>query len=181
MPTPTLKLALILLFSGVLAACSSTPTWDGYTEREIMEWKELNVDAAGAQEFRKHDLNPQMVKAWMEDGQSRERVTDIVCSDGLVPDKDSGSCPDNGARVDLKTCKPVADKGAVDLSVRWTDPHFDPEQAAVYYVRVLENPSCRWTAYDAIRLGIEPPDTARPIIQERAWSSPIWYNPWTPG
>ena len=64
----------------------------------------------------------------------------------------------------------------VSLAVRWRDPDFSADQPAVYYVRVLENPGCRWTAYDAIRAGVEPPEGARPIIQERAWSSPIWYR-----
>lgn len=118
----------------------------------------------------------QMVKAWMEDGKSRERVIDIACSDGLVPDLKTGRCPDNGASVDLKTCTPSADKGDAMLSVSWRDPDFKLEQSAVYYVRVLENPSCRWTAFDAIRLGITPPEDGVPVIQERAWSSPIWYN-----
>ena len=119
----------------------------------------------------------QMVKAWLENGKSRESVVDIACSDGLVPDKASGRCPDNGATVDLKTCEVTQDKGSASIAARWRDEDFDPGQAAVYYVRVLENPACRWTAYDAIRVGIEPPEGARPIIQERAWSSPIWYTP----
>jgi len=118
----------------------------------------------------------QMVKAWMEDGKSREQVTDIACSDGLVPDPKTGRCPDNGASVDLKTCEPSVGQGDVTLAVRWRDPQFHPEDSAVYYVRVLENPSCRWTAFDAIRVGIDPPEGARPVIQERAWSSPIWYT-----
>jgi len=119
----------------------------------------------------------QMVKAWMEGGESHEKVVDIACSDGLVPGKATGRCPDNGASVDLKTCLPAPDKGDSALSVRWSDPDFDPAQSAVYYVRVLENPSCRWTAYDALRLGIAPPEGSNPVIQERAWSSPIWYTP----
>jgi Protein of unknown function (DUF3604) len=118
----------------------------------------------------------QMVKAWVEDGKSMELVTDIACSDGLSPDAKSGRCPDNGATVDLKTCTPSKGHGDAIISARWRDPHFKPGQSAVYYVRVLENPSCRWTAYDAIRLGIEPPEGSQPIIQERAWSSPIWYS-----
>ncbi|MDX1735560.1 MAG: DUF3604 domain-containing protein, partial [Halioglobus sp.] len=112
----------------------------------------------------------QMVKAWVEDGRSHERVIDIACSDGLVPDPESGRCPDNGASVDLKSCKPTPDKGDATLAVRWRDPDFRPEQAAVYYVRVLENPGCRWTAYDALRVGVEPPQGSEPVIQERAWS-----------
>ena len=57
------------------------------------------------------------------------------------------------------------------------DPGFDPDQRAVYYLRVLENPTCRWSTWDAIRAGVEPRPGVAPTIQERAWSSPIWYRP----
>ena len=71
----------------------------------------------------------------------------------------------------------LEDKGAVQLRTVWTDPDFDANQRAFYYVRVLENPSCRWSTWDAIRLGIAPNPDLPPTIQERAWSSPIWYKP----
>lgn len=119
----------------------------------------------------------QIVKAWLEQGKAQERVVDVACSDGLVPDPATGRCPDNGAQVDIKTCKPIGNRGESTLAARWRDPGFDPAQAAVYYVRVLENPSCRWTAFDAIRAGVAPPDGSSPVIQERAWSSPVWYQP----
>jgi Protein of unknown function (DUF3604) len=70
-----------------------------------------------------------------------------------------------------------AAKGAAELKVLWRDPRFDASQSAFYYVRVLQNPSCRWSSYDALRLGIPPSPHAAPTIQERAWSSPIWYKP----
>ena len=69
------------------------------------------------------------------------------------------------------------DKGAVSLMTTWADPDFEPEAHAFYYVRVLENPSCRWSTWDAIRLGIDPNPDLPAIHQERAWSSPIWYTP----
>jgi hypothetical protein len=119
----------------------------------------------------------QMIKGWMENGETKEQVFDIACSDGLKPDSKTGRCPDNGARVDINTCAVNADKGDSQLKVSWSDPDFNPEQSAVYYVRVLENPSCRWSTYDAISLGITPPDDVPATIQERAWSSPIWYTP----
>ena len=119
----------------------------------------------------------QMIKGWTENGESKEQVFDIACSDGLKPDPKTGRCPDNGASVDTSTCAVSADKGASEFKLSWTDPAFKPEQSAFYYVRVLENPSCRWSSYDAIRLGIAPVDGAPATIQERAWSSPIWYTP----
>ncbi|NIB43370.1 DUF3604 domain-containing protein [Pseudomaricurvus alkylphenolicus] len=119
----------------------------------------------------------QMVKAWLDNGKSREQVFDIACSDGLKPDPTTGRCPDNGAKVDLTDCSVSSDKGTPELKVHWRDPDFDPKQSAFYYVRVLENPSCRWSTYDALRLGKTPLDGPPATIQERAWSSPIWYTP----
>ena len=119
----------------------------------------------------------QIVKGWVEDGEPREEVYDIACSDGLSPDLQTNRCPDNGASVDLSTCDISADLGAASLSARWTDPGFDASQRALYYVRVLENPTCRWSTWDAIRNGTPPRPDLHATIQERAWSSPIWYMP----
>jgi hypothetical protein len=119
----------------------------------------------------------QMVKGWLENGQRRESVVDIACSEGRRPDKETGRCPDNGAVVDLTDCSISADTGAKALNVLWRDQAFKADQPAFYYVRVLENPSCRWSSYDALRLGIEPTEHAPATIQERAWGSPIWYSP----
>jgi hypothetical protein len=65
----------------------------------------------------------------------------------------------------------------VELRTVWSDPTFDPKQRAFYYVRVLENPSCRWSTWDALRNGTPPNPKLQPTIMERAWSSPIWYEP----
>ncbi|THD80556.1 MAG: DUF3604 domain-containing protein [Phenylobacterium sp.] len=119
----------------------------------------------------------QIVKGWIENGVAKERVFDVACSDRLALDRSSWRCPDNGAGVDLKTCEPTRFKGDVELRTTWTDPTFNPRQRAFYYLRVLENPSCRWSTWDAIRNGT-PPNPALPTtIMERAWSSPIWYEP----
>lgn len=119
----------------------------------------------------------QIVKGWAIDGKSNEVVYDVACSDGLTPDPDTHRCPDNGARVNLTDCSVSRGKGAVALKAVWQDPDFDPDAQAFYYTRVLENPSCRWSTWDAIRLGIEPNPDLHSTIQERAWSSPIWYQP----
>jgi hypothetical protein len=119
----------------------------------------------------------QIVKGWVEDGKAQERVFDVACSDGLTADATTHRCADNGATVDLRTCAVSENKGAVELRALWSDPTFDPRQRAFYYVRVLENPSCRWSTWDALRAGIEPNPKLANTIQERAWSSPIWYVP----
>jgi hypothetical protein len=120
----------------------------------------------------------QMIKGWLDAaGNTHEQVTDIACADGLAPDAHTGRCPDNGATVDLGTCAVSVDRGASELKGLWRDPQFDPGQAAFYYVRVLQNPTCRWSTYDALRLGIQPSPHAASTVRERAWSSPIWYTP----
>lgn len=123
----------------------------------------------------------QMVKGWIDDsGNSQERVTDIGCSDGLSPDSDTHRCPDNGASVDLETCAYSLRSGASEMKISWQDPEFDAQQNAFYYVRVLMNPTCRWSTYDAIRLGKAPSPSAPATIRERAWTSPIWLSPNAP-
>lgn len=119
----------------------------------------------------------QIIKGWLEDGKPQEAVFDIACSDGLSPDPTSHRCPDNGARVDLATCETSADLGSASFAATWTDPDFNSQERALYYVRVLENPTCRWSTWDAIRNGTAPNPNLHATIQERAWSSPIWYTP----
>jgi len=119
----------------------------------------------------------QIIKGWSENGSSEEVVYDLACSDGAAVDPATHRCPDNGASVDLATCAISADVGANELKAVWTDPDFDPAHRAFYYVRVLENPTCRWSTWDALREGVEPRRDMPSTIQERAWSSPIWYSP----
>ncbi|MFT6011611.1 MAG: hypothetical protein ACI96P_001851 [Candidatus Azotimanducaceae bacterium] len=120
----------------------------------------------------------QMIKGWLDDqGQTQEKVVDIACADGLTVDPATGRCPDNGASVDLDTCNFSQGSGANELKTLWHDPDYNPAQTAFYYVRVLMNPTCRWSSYDAIRLGREPDPSVPATIRERAWSSPIWLDP----
>ena len=121
----------------------------------------------------------QIIKGWLEEGQTHEAVFDVACSGGLKPDPVSHRCPDLSASVNIETCAVSTDKGSSQLQVVWQDPDFSPQQQAFYYVRVLENPSCRWSTWDAVRNGIMPHGQTPLTIQERAWTSPIWYIPKT--
>ena len=120
----------------------------------------------------------QIIKAWVSDnGAKLETTYDVACADGLEPNPDTMRCPDNGAQVNLQDCSVSENKGATELSGKWRDPKFDLNEHALYYLRVLENPSCRWSTYEAIRENKARFDNVEAIIQERAWSSPIWYTP----
>jgi hypothetical protein len=119
----------------------------------------------------------QVIKGWIAEGKAHEQVFDVACSDGLKVDAKTHRCPDNGAKVDLADCSYSKDRGAGELVALWRDPDFDPVQRAFYYVRALENPTCRWSTWDAIRAKVEPNPALQKTIQERAWSSPIWYVP----
>jgi len=120
----------------------------------------------------------QIVKGWTDDsGQSSEMVFDVACSDGGTVDPTTQRCPDNGATVDLATCAHSQDNGDAQIQGTWTDPEFDPQQNAFYYVRVLENPTCRWSTWDAIRAGVAPNPRLTMTVQERAYTSPIWFVP----
>jgi len=122
----------------------------------------------------------QIIKGWTDEtGQALEKIFDVACSDNGTVDAASQRCPDNGATVDLATCAFSEDTGDALLQAHWTDPEFDPAQNAFYYVRVLENPSCRWSSWDALRAGIEPNPRLHATIQERAFTSPIWLRPVT--
>ena len=119
----------------------------------------------------------QIVKGWTIDGKHHEKVFDVACSGGVAPDADTHRCPDNGSRVDISTCATVAGSGAAQLQRVWSDPEFNAEYRAFYYVRALENPTCRWSTWDANRAGVAPRPDLPTTIQERAWSSPIHYIP----
>lgn len=131
------------------------------------------------------DANPgsplqriQIVKGWVDGaGAVHEKVYDVAGAD-------------NGASVDLNTCEPQGE-GEQELCSVWTDPSFDPSQGAFYYTRVLDNPTCRWSQQLCTAAAVDCSDPStigagyegccaadrRPIVQERAWTSPIWYTP----
>jgi hypothetical protein len=118
----------------------------------------------------------QIVKGWRQLGHSYEKIYDVAWSDNRKQNA-SGKLPAVGNTVDIKNATYSNSIGDTQLSADWTDPDFDPTQYAVYYVRVLEIPTPRWSTYDAKVLGIDPPEGVPATIQERAWSSPIWYTP----
>ena len=105
-----------------------------------------------------------------------EQVFDVAVSDGreIV---DGRVSQDVGSTVDLKTASYTNSIGDSFLAVTWRDPSFDPSYSAFYYLRVIEIPTPRWTAYDEVRFGITMPDEVRRVLQERAYTSPIWYTP----
>lgn len=119
----------------------------------------------------------QIIKGWIKDGEPKEQVFDVICSDDLKPDPSTHRCPDNGAQVNLSSCDYSKDVGDVILAGTWKDPNFDPDYPAFYYLRVLENPTCRWSTWEANRYEWDLLSTVPATIQERAWSSPIWYVP----
>ena len=119
----------------------------------------------------------QIVKGWIDaSGKQHEQVYDVVWSGDRKPGRD-GKLPAVGNTVDLKTAKYTNTIGAAELATAWTDPSFDPKQRAFYYARVLEIPTPRWSTYDAVHLGMPIPKGLPATIQERAWTSPIWYTP----
>jgi hypothetical protein len=119
----------------------------------------------------------QIVKGWYDNGYAREKVYDVTWSGDRKPDLKTGKLPPVGNTVDVKTATYTNDIGATQLSTVWTDPDFDPADHAVYYVRVLEIPTPRWSTYDSVKIGVPVPEGTPITIQERAWSSPIWYTP----
>jgi hypothetical protein len=119
----------------------------------------------------------QIVKGWTKSGQSFEKIFDVVWSGDRKRDKWTGRVGAVGNTVDVENASYTNTIGAVELKAVWTDPEFDPSLHAFYYARVLEIPTPRWTTLQAKALGIAPPDIVAATVQERAWSSPIWYTP----
>jgi hypothetical protein len=119
----------------------------------------------------------QVVKGWLDaKGERHEKAYDVVWSGERKPGKD-GKLPPVGNTVDVKNATWTNTIGAPELITVWKDPDFDPKQRAVYYARVLEIPTPRWTAYEALRFGVTMSPEVPTVTQERAYTSPIWYTP----
>ena len=120
----------------------------------------------------------QIIKGWIDSsGATHEKIYDVAWSDDRVPDA-QGALPPVGSTVDIETASYTNDLGSAQLGGVWEDPDFDPSESAFYYVRVLQIPTPRHSLYDALALGIEPAETGKEAsIQERAYTSPIWYRP----
>ncbi|MET0657944.1 MAG: DUF3604 domain-containing protein, partial [Steroidobacteraceae bacterium] len=120
----------------------------------------------------------QIVKVWLENDAQKEQVYDIVWSGNRKAGAD-GKVPSVGSTVNTETATYTNNIGAVELVGEWQDPQFKPEQAAVYYARVLEIPTPRWTTWLAVKNKLPLPTSVPATIQERAWTSPVFYRPGT--
>jgi hypothetical protein len=120
----------------------------------------------------------QIIKGWLDaDGETHERIYDVAVSDSRQIGADGRARQPVGSTVDIATATFTNTIGDAVMAAHWTDPEFDPDQSAFYYVRVLEIPTPRWTTYDAAFFGINLPDNVPATIQDRAYTSPIWYTP----
>lgn len=117
----------------------------------------------------------QIIKGWYDDGKMQEKIYDVAVSDNRL--RADGTVTPTDAKVDLTTGAFDNTKGSIEFMSTWQDPDFDKNQHAFYYVRVIQLPTARWTLYDEIREGVRYKDDVAKTLQERAWSSPIWYNP----
>jgi len=119
----------------------------------------------------------QVIKGWVDaKGELQEKVYDVAWGGDRKPG-DDGKVPGVGSTVDVENATWTNTIGAPELITVWTDPDFDPALKAFYYVRVIEIPTPRWTAYDAKRFGVKPLEGTRMTVTERGYTSPIWYNP----
>jgi len=144
------------------AASGKSPTFMAYVLRDPIG---ANLDRL------------QIIKGWMDDrGDLHEKVYDVAWSDKREPDA-NGKLPPVGNTVDIEAANWTNTIGASELAVVWTDPDFNADESAFYYVRVLEIPTPRWVLYDKVRLGAHIPEGVELIHQERAYTSPIWYTP----
>ena len=119
----------------------------------------------------------QIIKGWLDgDGDLHEKIYDVALSDGRAVGSD-GKAPPVGNTVDVASATWTNTIGDTELITVWQDPDFDASQRAVYYPRVIEIPTPRWSTYDAKYYGVDVPDGVPLTTQERAYTSPIWYTP----
>jgi hypothetical protein len=120
----------------------------------------------------------QIIKGWIDDeGERREKVYDLAVSDGRTIGSDGRCRTPVGNTVDVEDASYLNTIGDAELRTTWTDPDFNPNHRAFYYVRVLEIPTPTWQAYDSKRFGVRMPAEVPMFGQERAYTSPIWYTP----
>src|SRR5215469_13370410 len=119
----------------------------------------------------------QIIKVWTKNGKSHEKIFDVAWSGDRKPDPKTGKVPAVGNTVDLKTATYTNTIGATELSGFWQDPEFDSGSYVTYYARVLEIPTPRWSTIWAVKYNLPLNDKMGNTIQERAWTSPIWYSP----
>jgi hypothetical protein len=120
----------------------------------------------------------QIIKGWLDDkGATHEKVIDVAWSGDRKPDPRTGRVPSVGSTVDVRNATWTNTIGAPLLTGFWQDPDFDPARHAFYYVRVIEIPTPRWTAYDAKRFGVQMDKEVPMTVTNRAYTSPIWYSP----
>jgi hypothetical protein len=133
-------------------------------------WAEKDPDSANLDRI-------QIIKGWAKNGQSFERIYDVAWSGDRQPDAKTGKVPAVGNTVDISKGTYTDTIGTTELMTVWTDPDFDPSLDAFYYARTLQIPTPRWTTVEAAKQGVVPPDVVPLTLQDRAWSSPIWYTP----
>jgi hypothetical protein len=119
----------------------------------------------------------QIIKISTKNGKSTEKIYEVVWGGDRRPDPKTGKVPAVGTTVDIKTATFTNTIGAPELVGEWSDPSFDPQASSTYYARVLEIPTPRWSTYWAARLNLPPNPGVPATVQQRAWTSPIWYTP----
>jgi hypothetical protein len=120
----------------------------------------------------------QVIKGWLDDkDELHERIYDVAVSDDRLIGSDGRCMKKVGSTVDIDSATYTNTIGDAMMTGYWKDPEFDPKQHAFYYVRVLEIPTPRWTTYDAAFFKIKRPDNVPAVIQDRAYTTPIWYTP----